>query len=119
MKIAITAIGTDLSSEIDQRFGRAKNIIIVDTETMEFSCIENTQNLNAASGAGIQTSQNVAKQNVEVVLTGNCGPKAFATLQAAGIKVVIGVTGSIKDAIEDYKNGKLKISDSANVEGHW
>jgi len=55
MKIAITAQGKELSSEIDLRFGRAKWLIVVDTGTSYFQAHDNVVNLNAVQGAGIQT----------------------------------------------------------------
>jgi len=85
VKIAVTAQGRELSSEIDTRFGRAKWLIIVDTETGDFQVHDNVVNLNAVQGAGIQTGQNIANLGVEAVITGNVGPNAFKTLDAAGV----------------------------------
>ncbi|NTW77920.1 MAG: dinitrogenase iron-molybdenum cofactor biosynthesis protein, partial [Syntrophaceae bacterium] len=36
MKVAVTAKGVMLDSEIDPRFGRAPYILIIDTETLAF-----------------------------------------------------------------------------------
>ena len=57
MKVAVTSQGTDMASEVDPRFGRAKFLMLVDTETGEFTAHDNTQNLSAVQGAGIQASQ--------------------------------------------------------------
>jgi len=119
MRIAVTAEGNDLDAQIDSRFGRAPKFLIVDTETMRFDAVANTQSLDLAQGAGIQSAQNVLVHKPEVLLTGNCGPKAFRVLKAAGIRVVIGVKGRIADAIHDYMNGKYVETTEANVEGHW
>ena len=119
MVIAISAQGTDLKGEVEPRFGRAKHFLIVDTETMGFEVVRNEQNLSLPQGAGIQAAQNLANHEPEVVLTGNCGPKAFKTLQAAGIKVVVGVSGKIEDAIQAYLRGQFEHAKDANVEGHW
>jgi len=119
MKIAITAQGNELSSEIDLRFGRAKWLIVVDTETGDFQAHDNTVNLNAAQGAGIQTGRNVANLGVDAVITGNVGPNAFKTLNTAGVKMLLAEKQSVQDAIDSFKTGKLKEVDQANVEGHW
>ena len=119
MKIAVTSTGNELISDMDPRFGRAKYFIIVDTETLEYEVAENRQNLNLPQGAGIQAAQNVVQHRPDVVLTGNCGPKAFQVLKAGGIKVVVGVNGTIMEAIQAYIDGKYKPADDANVEGHW
>jgi predicted Fe-Mo cluster-binding NifX family protein len=119
MVIAVTAQGNDLQGEVDPRFGRAKHFLLVNSETMRFEVVENHQNISLPQGAGIQAAQVVTNHRAEVVLTGNCGPKAFKTLQAAGIKVVVGVKGKVEDAIQAYIQGELEYATQANVEGHW
>jgi predicted Fe-Mo cluster-binding NifX family protein len=118
MVIAVTAQGNDLQGEVDPPFGRAKHFLLVDSETMEFEVVENEQNLSLPQGAGIQAAQIVTNHRADVVLTGNCGPKAFRTLEAAGIRVVVGVSGRIEDAIQAYLQGDLRPAAAANVEGH-
>ena len=119
MKIAVTAQNGDLEAEVESRFGRAPSFIIVDTDTMAFDVVENTQSLDLPQGAGIQGAQNILPHKPEALLTGNCGPKAFRILRAAGIKVVVGVKGKIRDAVRAYLNGEYAPATDANVEGHW
>lgn len=119
MKIVVTSTGNELISEMDPRFGRAKYFIVVDPKTLEYEAVENKQNLNLPQGAGIQAAKTVANEKADVLISGNCGPKAFKVLNAAGIKVVTGAKGRVIDAITQYKNGKLKAADGPNVEGHW
>ena len=119
MKIAVTAETGNLTSQIDLRFGRAKYLIVVDTDTGDFNAHDNSVNLNAAQGAGIQTGGNIANLGVEAVVTGNVGPNAFRTLNAAGIKVFLAGKQTVQEAIDSFKAGKLKEVDKANVEGHW
>ena len=119
MKVAVTAQGRDLGSQIDQRFGRAEFLIIADTDTGGFEIHDNTVNLNAAQGAGIQTGQNIANLDVDAVITGNVGPNAFKTLSAAKVKVFLAEEQTVQQAIDSFKAGKLKEVNRANVEGHW
>jgi len=119
MKIIITSEGTSLESQVDPRFGRTKHFILVDTDTGEFSAHDNTQNLNAAQGAGIQAAQSAARLGAEAVLTGHVGPKAFTTLQAANIAVYTGASGTVKEAIEQFNSGRFAPAKKADVEGHW
>lgn len=119
MKIAITSDGKELESKIDLRFGRAKGFIIYDTETKEFNHVDNEQNLNAAQGAGIQAAQNVVEQEVEAIITGHCGPKAFRVLSTAQVKIFVGAQGTIAQTIEKFNANELQEADSADVEGHW
>jgi predicted Fe-Mo cluster-binding NifX family protein len=119
MKIAVTSKGKEFDSDTDPRFGRAAYILIVDTETFEFEVLDNKENVNAFKGAGIQASTMVINKGVEVLLTGYCGPNAFKTLQAGGVKVVNDISGTVKNAVTLFNGGKLKYSDGANADGHW
>jgi len=117
MKVAISATGPSLDAEIDPRFGRCQHIIVADADTMEFEATENA-NIMAGGGAGISTAQTVASMGAQVVLTGNCGPNAYQTLSAAGIQVITGVSGNIKQAIEDYKAGKFQATSGPSTGAH-
>ena len=119
MKIVVSSTGKDLNSSVDQRFGRARFFILFDTETGAFSAHDNTMDLNALQGAGIQAGKNVVYLGAQAVITGNMGPKAFTTLKTAGIEMYTGATGTVQEAIDDFKEGKLQRSGKANVEGHW
>ncbi len=120
MKIAVPSTENELISDMDQSFGRAHYFIIVDPATLEYEAIENKQNLNLPHGAGIQAAKTVADQDTNVLITRNCGPKAFDVLNAAGIKVITGAKEErVIDAVMHYKNGQLKASEGPNVEGHW
>ena len=57
--------------------------------------------------------------DVEAVITGNVGPNAFKTLNAAGVKIFLAEKQTAQDAIDSFKEDKLKEVDQANVEGHW
>ena len=118
MKIVITAQGGSLDANVDPRFGRAGYFVVVNPDTMEFEAVDNKQNLQAFSGAGVQAAQIVAEQGVSAVLTGNCGPNAFRTLKAADIKVFAGASGTVKEAITAYKSGSLTPAGDASVDAH-
>lgn len=119
MKIAITSKGRSLESEMDPRFGRAAYILVIDSDTFEFEVIDNAKNANAFKGAGIQAAASISEKNAEILMTGFCGPNAFKTLNAAGIKVANDLTGSVKGAIEAFNTGSISFADGANVDGHW
>jgi predicted Fe-Mo cluster-binding NifX family protein len=119
MKIAVTSAGKELTSAIDPRFGRAAYFILVDPESMEYQVVDNKQNFDLPQGAGIQAGKTIVDSHADVLITGNCGPKAFRVLEQAGIKVITAAEGMVKDAVMQYKNGELKPARGANVEGHW
>ena len=119
MKVVVTSQGNDMSSEIDLRFGRAKWLIVADTETGDFQAHDNEVNLNASQGAGIQTGRNVVNLDAEAVITGNVGPKAFTTLAAAKVNIFLAKNQTVQQAIDSFKSGELNEVSQANVEGHW
>ena len=119
MRIAISSTGQDLDAKLDPRFGRAAYFIILDSTTMDFKAIENSQNLNSGQGAGIQAGKAIADQHIDTLITGHCGPKAFKVLQNAGVKIITGAGGRVADAIDQFKNGELETASEADVEGHW
>ena len=119
MKIAISVNSSDLEDKMDMRFGRAKKFMIYNTESKTNELINNTQNLNAAQGAGIQSAQNVINAGAEAVITGHTGPKAYKLLSESGVKIYHSEEKSVRDIISDFTGGRLKEADSADVEGHW
>ena len=119
MKIAITSQDRDLDSQVDPRFGRAAYILIVDTLHNGVEVLDNSENINAFKGAGIQAAAMIRRKGAEILLTGYCGPNAYKTLQAAGVKVVNDVSGRVKDAVNSFNAESAVYADSANVEAHW
>ena len=119
MKVAVTSKGTLLSSEVDPRFGRAPYILIVDTGTMAFEVVDNGDNVNAFKGAGIQAAAMVSDKGATVLMTGYCGPKAFATLETAGVKVVSDISGTVRQAVAALKAGTVVYATAANKETYW
>lgn len=119
MKIAFSTSGDTLDAPLDSRFGRAPKFLVYDLDAESFEVVDNTQNLNAAQGAGIQSAQTIVQSGAAAVVTGHCGPKAFRALNAANIKIYTAEAATIAAALVLYKDGKLPESSDADVEGHW
>lgn len=106
MKICVTSEGENLDSAVDPRFGRAAYFIVVDTDTLEFEAVQNP-NVSGTGGVGIQSGQWAAERGISTVLTGNVGPNAFRTLESAGISVMTGASGSVREAVDKFKRGEF------------
>jgi len=118
MKIAVTSTGPTLDNNVEARFGRCAYFLIIDTDTMQLEAIENP-NIALGGGAGIQSAQLMSEKGVTTVLTGNCGPNAFNVFGQAGIQVIVGVSGNIRNAIEQFKAGRYASADGPNVQSHF
>ncbi|KPJ83084.1 MAG: dinitrogenase iron-molybdenum cofactor biosynthesis protein [Spirochaetes bacterium DG_61] len=114
MKICVTSEGKTLDSRVDARFGRCRYFIIVDPESLEFEALENP-NTELSGGAGVGSGQFMSEKKVEVVLTGQVGPNAFVTLNSAGIEVYTGVSGTVKEALDNYKMKRLNKAEKPSV----
>ena len=108
MKIAFSARGAALSSELDPRFGRASYFVVADTDSGELSAHDNWQNVRAAHGTDGRAAQDLVKLGVEGVITGNIRPSAASVLQAGNVKVYKQTWGTVRDAIEQFNSGRLK-----------
>ena len=118
MKVCVSASSGSIEANLDSRFGRCPFFVIVNSETMEFNVVLN-DSTNAAHGAGIQAAQTVVNMGVGVVITGNVGPNAFKVLSASGIETFTVASGTVKEAVEKYKNSQLKQVDNPTVSGHF
>ena len=118
MKIAVTAQGPSMEAAVEARFGRAPYYVIVDTDTMNVETMQNP-NMAAGGGAGIQSAQLMADRNVKYILTGNCGPNAFRVFGAAGVQVIVGVSGRVSDAVSQFKAGAFNTVTKPNVQSHF
>jgi predicted Fe-Mo cluster-binding NifX family protein len=116
MKIAISSTGTDLDDQVDLRFGRCRCFILVDDKAEQFEVLDNSA-AASTSGAGIQASQMIADTGVQVIITGNIGTNAIKTLEAAGIKTYHCGPGTVRKALQKYKDGMLQETSGYKVGG--
>lgn len=118
MKVIVTSEGKGLDSKVDQRFGRCGFFMLVDTDTMEYKVLDNIA-ASQGGGAGVKAAQIVIDNGAKAVLTGNCGPNSYEVLKSGGIDIIVGVSGTVREAIETFKEGKLNVEgDGPNVSSH-
>jgi predicted Fe-Mo cluster-binding NifX family protein len=114
MKVVISATGQDLESTVDERFGRCRYFIIVETDDMSFEVVDNA-NADLSTSAGIQSASYVAATGAQAVITGNCGPKAMRVFAETDMRIILGQHGVIKDVVQKFKSGALSPSTHENV----
>jgi len=112
MKICITSQGEERASNVDPRFGRCAHFCFYDTESSEYR-FEPNEFATGVGGVGVQTSQYMAEQEVDAVLTGQVGPNAFKTLNAAGIEVYPNAEGTVESAVQAFLAGEFEKTSGA------
>ncbi|MCK5379768.1 MAG: NifB/NifX family molybdenum-iron cluster-binding protein [Acidobacteria bacterium] len=118
MKICVTASSEGLNAPMDSRFARAPFLILIDSETGDAETIANAAT-TAGHGAGIQAAQTVTRLGAEVLLTAHCGPKAFEVLAAAGVRVFGVSMGTVAEAVDAWKAGKLEQLENSDAAAGW
>lgn len=106
MKIAFSTTGKDLSAPMDLRFGRAAFFLIYDTETKAFETIQNAF-ADAGQGAGIKAAETIVKAGASILVTGDCGPKAFTALKQVNVKIYSAKNVSVAEALTAFEAEKL------------
>lgn len=108
MKVGISATGSDLGVRVDNRFGRCPWFLVVESDTLEFTIHEN-RHADEGMGAGISAAKDLVDQDVDAVISGQVGPKAYEVLKASNIDIFL-VSGDItvEDALERLKRGDLQ-----------
>jgi predicted Fe-Mo cluster-binding NifX family protein len=113
MKIAVSASGMDLKSQVDPRFGRCEYLLFVDTDNMNVDVWANEYK-DMSGGAGTQTASFVAAKGVRAVLTGRCGPKAMDVLRSENIEVYTDQTGIVQQVVEQFNKGNFTATSVGN-----
>jgi len=116
VRFAVTALRPELSSPIDQRFGRARCLLIIDLPDRTTTVIDNKPEMHTAQDAGIRAVQKVIDSHADALITGHCGPKAFRALQAAGVTVYKVSDGSVAEALDRFEEGELTAAVAADAD---
>jgi predicted Fe-Mo cluster-binding NifX family protein len=117
VKVAVSSSGAGLDADASPVFGRCPTYVFVDTDSMEAESVDNPA-MSAGGGAGIQAAQFVVERGAEAVVSGNVGPNAFAVFESAGVPVYLFGGGSVREAVEACKEGRLSRAGTANVQAH-
>lgn len=111
MKIALPRNGEMLN----QHFGRSESFAIVTIDEKDIIGLKevSTEGLQHNHGG---LSNMLKEQGVALVIAANMGEGMFSSLSEKGIEVIRGASGSIKDVLQQYFDGRLK--DNAAACGH-
>ena len=113
MKVSVPTMGDrGLDELICAHFGRAETFTIVDIDSGDVEVIRNTS--EHMGGTGLPPEL-ISAKGAHVMLAGGLGPKAVKMFEGYGIEVFIGATGTVRDAISDWKEGYLEEATDENA----
>ncbi len=115
MKIAVTSKGTDLDSEVDSMYGNTPYTLIVDTFSLGIDVIEHSMKEKATTNTKEQTAAMISDKGASALLTAFCSQDAFKTFNAAGVKVANYITGTVRDAVNAFIEGRVSFIDAVNT----
>jgi predicted Fe-Mo cluster-binding NifX family protein len=108
MKIAVSSQGGGMQGEIAEHFGRCPQFVMVEAEGEKVKSAEAIDNpYHSAPVPGALPSL-MEQNHVDVVLTGGAGPMAIKRLEQLGIRLVLGCSGKVSDAVQGYLDGRLE-----------
>ena len=114
-KICVSATGENLEDKVDPRFGRCEYFVIVGIDQGEISDVTAFKNIGASQnqGAGIRAAEQVGKLGVDLLITGDLGPKAAEVIDKLKIEVYK-KSGEIKTAVIEYLDGLSQEEDQSS-----
>ena len=101
MRIAIAASGAGPHALVEPVFGRADFFVILSTENNTHTTITNSFR-DAQTKAGQHAASMLLKEEVDVVLCGDIGPKAKLILAEKSVFVGIGYDGTVQEAVQRF-----------------
>lgn len=113
MKVCIPTEGDGgIDDSVGQHFGRVPTYTVVDIDTGEVEVIANTSEHRGGTGLPPEL---ISKTGTHVMLCGGLGPKAVTMFEQFGIDVFVGAEGTVRDAIEAWKQGMLMEATDENA----
>lgn len=107
MRVAVASTGTELSSRVDPRLGRAKYVVIYDSTTDDIEVLDNQEFAQLPGGAGVKAAEAIVGRKIDYVISQNFGPNALQVFRAANVKAAVLSEGTVGEAVEKAKRGDL------------
>jgi len=113
MKVCVPTMGNDgLDEAVSQHFGQAPTFTVVDLDRNEVKVLQNRS--THMGGRGLPPDM-LNGHGIDVMIAGGLGPKAILAFCSYNVEVFVGATGTVKDAIDDWKQGSLSRADLENA----
>ncbi len=108
MRIGISSTNISLTENVYKRFGRCPVYIIYDTESGDCEYVYNYCR-SFQKDPGTIAAQMFVNRDVKAVITEDIDSRSLKVLNESSIEVYSGYPGTCKEALDKYRDGKLKI----------
>lgn len=113
MKVCIPTNGRGgLEDLVCEHFGRAPAFTVIDTDNDSVTVVPNTSEHMGGMG---KPPEHIANTGSKVLVCSGLGPKAIGMFEDFGIEVFVGAQGTVRDAMELWRNGKLEKASDFNA----
>lgn len=102
MKIAVTSTGQKLDDPVGTRPDKCSHWLVVDTVSMEYDAMPNPLVKLGGPAAGRFLAMLLQECMVKFILAGGCGCEQLEGLGKNGMRVLLGVKGSVREAVEKF-----------------
>jgi len=106
MKIAVISTGPTIDHCVGTGVNHSGYLLIIDPATMQYEALQNPIVNLKRSASGKLLAQLLLKKGVDSVLVKSCSTEArkvFEVVGDAGIPIFVGITGSVRKAVERFK----------------
>ncbi len=101
-----------MDEQVGEHFGRVPTYTVVNTETGEVKVIDNTSEHTGGQG---YPPEIISRGGAEVMLCSGLGRRAIMMFEEIGIMVYVGAYGTVGDAVQMFKDGKLTEATDENA----
>ncbi len=106
MRIAVSSKGGE-NAEVSDHFGRCPEFLVFDCKNRNIVEVEHVSNPYFKNHVPGAVPGFISSLKADVMIAGGMGPRAVEMFSSAGIKVVLGASGDIKQTVEAYLSGDL------------
>jgi predicted Fe-Mo cluster-binding NifX family protein len=104
-----------LDEAVGEHFGRVPFYTVFDTETEGVEVFSNTS--EHMGGVGLPPEL-LARAGAQVLVCRGLGGRAIAMFEELGVRVFVGASGTVRDVVRLYGEGKLREATDADACAH-
>ncbi len=113
MKVCVPSSGQGgFDDTVSEHFGRAPTFTVVDTESGNVNVVNNSSEHMGGTG---KPPEQIAQTGAKVLVCSGLGPRAISMLESFGIEVYVGASGSVRQAMDLWRAGKLQRASDENA----